>query len=186
VFAALAPTGAAADPGAASPWLLRRLRRALDRRFLAELARPDRAAGLGDAALCLNPASVETPEFARFAEALGPAGRGAVAVGMCAEDVLADPGGFAAARDACRARGFRTALAEAEAAVLPLLPPHRLGLDLVGLRWSPGLPAVAEALPPGREGVVLLGADTAAAIGWAWEQGIALFESRLLRPRAGG
>jgi hypothetical protein len=186
VFAALAPPGA--DPAAAaSPWLLRRLRRALDRRLLAALARPDRAAGLGAAMLCLSTGSVGTPEFARFAEALGPAGRALVAVGARAEDILADPAGFAAARDACRARGFRTALLGADAAVLPLLPPHRLGLDLLHLRWSPALPAaaLAAALPTaGRgEGVALCGADTAAAIGWGWEQGITLFEGRLLRRR---
>jgi hypothetical protein len=189
VFAALAPRPAAADPASAPPWLLRRLRRALDRRLLAALARPDRAAALGAAALCLSPPSVHTPEFARFAEALGPAGRGAVAIGTRTADVLADPAGFAAARDGCRARGFRTALAEAEAeaVALPLLPPHRLGLDSIHLRWSPALPAAAAVagLPAGREGVVLTGADTAAAIGWGWEQGIALFEGRLLRPRGG-
>ena len=105
------------------------MRPALDRRLLAALARPDRAAALGAATLCLSPPSVHTPEFARFAEALGPAGRGAVAIGTRTADVLADPAGFAAARDGCRARGFRTALAEAEAVALPLLPPHRLGLD---------------------------------------------------------
>ncbi|WP_343894065.1 hypothetical protein, partial [Craurococcus roseus] len=73
------------------------------------------------------------------------AGRAATAIGTRAEDVLADPAGFAEARDRCRAQGFRTALVEAEAAVLPLLPPHRLGLDLLHLRWSPGLPAAADA-----------------------------------------
>ena len=114
------------------------------------------------------------------------------AVGTRAEDILADPAGFAAARDACRARGFRTALVEAEPAVLRLLPPRRLGLDLLHLRWSPGLPAAVAAaglaLPAATaagNGVVLHGADTAAAIGWGWEQGIALFEGRLLRPRGG-
>lgn len=186
LFAALAP--AAAGSADASPWLLRRLRRALDRRLLAALARPERAPGLGAAALRLSPRSVGTPEFARFAEALGPAGRAVVVIGTRAEDVLADAEGFAAARDACRARGFGTALAEAEPAALALLPPRRLGLDLLHLRWSPGLPAaVAAALPDAAErgGVVLCGADTAAAIGWGWEQGISLFEGRLLRPRGG-
>jgi len=183
VFAALAPPGA--DAAAASPWLLRRLRRALDGRLLAALAHPERAAALGAASLCLSPASVETPEFARFAEALGPLGRKDVAIGTLPEDVLADPAGFAEARDACRGRGFRVALAGAEAAALPLLPPHRLGVDLVHLRWSPGLPAAAPALPAARGTVVLTGADTAAAVGWGWEQGIALFEGRLLRPRGG-
>jgi hypothetical protein len=185
VLAAVAPQAAASDPASASPWLLRRLRRALDRRLLAALARPERSVALGAAALRLSPASVHTQEFARFAEALGPAGRAAVVVGTRAEDVLADPEGFAAARDACRARGFRPALMDADAAVLPLLqPPRRLGLDLVHLRWSPGLPAAAAAAAPadGAE-VVLTGADTAAAIGWSWERGGALFEGRLLRPR---
>lgn len=188
--ATLAPPGC--DPARASPWLLRRLRRALDRRLLAALARPDQAAALGAAALCLSPASLGTPDFARFAEALGPAGRAEVAVGTRAEDILADPAGFATARDACRARGFRTALVEAEPAVLRLLPPRWLGLDLLHLRWSPGLPAAVAAaglaLPAATaagNGVVLHGADTAAAIGWGWEQGIVLFEGRLLRPRGG-
>ena len=187
VFAALAPPGAAADPAACPPWLLRRLRRTLDRRLLAALARHDRAAGLGAAALCLLPESVGTPEFARFAEALGPVGRAQVLIGMRAEDILADPEGFATARDGCRAKGFRTALMDAEAAMLPLLPPHRLDLHRVQLRWSPELPAAvaAASLPAARDAVVLSGTDSAAAIGWGWGQGIALFEGRLLRPRRG-
>ncbi len=74
---------------------------------------------------------------------------------------------------------------DADAAVLPLLlPPHQLGVDLLHLRWSPGLPAeAATALPTQGGGLVLAGADTAAAIGWGWERGIALFEGRPLRPR---
>lgn len=165
------------------------MRRAVDRRLLVALARQDQIAALAPAALCLSPASIGTPEFARFAEALGRAGRAAVAIGIRAGDILADPAGFAAARDACRARGFRTALAEADPAALRLLPPQRLGLDLLQLRWGTGLPAEVAAAgcdlrAPGGE-VVLCGADTAAAIGWGWEQGIALFESRLLRPRVG-
>ena len=106
---------------------------------------------------------------------------------MRAEDILADPEGFATARDGCRAKGFRTALMDAEAAMLPLLPPHRLDLHRVQLRWSPELPAAvaAASLPAARDAVVLSGADSAAAIGWGWEQGIALFEGRLLRPRRG-
>jgi hypothetical protein len=191
LFAALAPPGADPAAAGASPWLLRRLRRAVDRRLLAALARPDRAAGLGAAALCLSPAAVVgAPEFGRFAEALGPAGRAAVVVGTRAGDILADPAALAAARDLCRVRGFRTALVGAEPAVLSVLPPRRLGLDLLHLRWSPGLPAAfaaaAAPLPAaGSGGVVLTGADTAAAVGWGWEQGIALFEGRLLRPRSG-
>jgi hypothetical protein len=91
------------------------------------------------------------------------------------------------ATPACRAQGFRTALVGAESTVLPLLAPQRLGLDLVQLRWSPGLPAALAAteMPLAPESVALSGADTAAAIGWGWEQGITRFEGRLLRPRGG-
>jgi uncharacterized integral membrane protein (TIGR00698 family) len=57
----------------------------------------------------------------------------------------------------------------------PLLPWFLWGfLAAVALRSSGLVPAAA-----------LTGADTAAAVGWGWERGIALFEGRLLRPRGG-
>jgi hypothetical protein len=179
-----------ADP-AAAPWLGRRLRRLLDRRLLAELARPEEARRRGPIGLCLALASLTTPEFLRFDDVLGAAGRARVVLGLLPEDILADPEGFAFARDFCRARGYRLAL-EGVAAALPLLAPDppgldRLGLDLLRLRWSPDLPAqggwLRAALPAERDRVVVTGAEGAAAIGWGWEEGITLFQGSLLRPR---
>ena len=126
--------------------------------------------------------TLATPEFLRFDAALGPAGRAQMVLGLGAEDALADPAGFAFARDFYRARGWRVALDLEAPGLLPALPAALLRVDLVRLRWSAGLPALAAALPPGRETLVLSGADRAAAIGWGWEAGITLFEGRLLRP----
>jgi hypothetical protein len=169
-----------ADP-AAAPWLARRLRRLLDRRLLAELARPEEARGRGPLGLCLAAAVLGEAEFLRLDALLDPAGRAATVLALPAEDALADPEGFAFARDFARARGYRLALDLPGPELLVALPPERAGVDLLRLPWSPELPALAPALPPGR--VVLTDADRAAAIGWGWEAGITLFEGRLLRPR---
>jgi hypothetical protein len=170
------------DPGL-SPALFRRLRRLADRRLLAELARPEEVPRLGRAGLRLSPETLAEPEFLRLDAALGPAGRARMVLGLSAEDALADPAGFALARDFCRARGWRVALDVAAAAALPVLPVAALRVDMVRLHWSEALPAQAAALLTGRETLVLGGADRAAAIGWGWEAGITLFEGRLLRAR---
>lgn len=178
-----AALGANADP-ATAPWLRRRLRRLLDRRLLAELAHPEEARRLGPIGLCLSIASLTSIEFLRFEEALGAAGRARAIIGLLPEDILADPEGFAFAREFCRARGFRLAL---EAATPTPIALDRLGLDLLRLRWSPDLPALGErlhaVLPKDRDRVVLTGADGASAMGWGWEEGISLFQGRLLRPK---
>jgi hypothetical protein len=108
---------------------------------------------------------------------------GLTVLALPAGDALADPEGFAFARDFARARGYRLALDMPGPELLAAFPPDRVGVELLRLPWSPGLAALAPALPPGR--VVLVGADRAAAIGWGWEAGVTLFEGRLLRPRAG-
>lgn len=171
-----------ADP-ALAPALFRRLRRLADRRLLSELARPEDARRLGEAGLSLAPETVAEPEFLRLDAALGPERRARMTISFAAEDALADPAGFAFARDFCRLRGWRVALCLAAPALLPALPLAGLQVDLLRLRWSAALPGFAAALPEDRAVVVLAGADRAAAIGWGWEAGITLFEGRLLRPR---
>jgi hypothetical protein len=182
---------AGADP-ALAPWLFRRLRRLLDRRLLAELTRPEEVRRRGPIGLSLGLDSLGSAEFLRLGGMLGSAGRARTVLALPAEDALADPEGFLFAREFCTARGYRVALDVTEISVLPLLPVGRLGVDLVRLHWSPALPLAAQrlagglaaALPPGPQRVVLTGADRAAAIGWGWEEGITLFEGRLLRPRS--
>ena len=168
---------------ALAPALFRRLRRLADRRLLSELARPEDARRLGRAGLSLAPETVAEAEFLRLDAALGPERRERMTVCFAAGDALANPAGFAFARDFCRLRGWRVALDLAAPALLPGLPLAGLQVDLLRLRWSAALPGFAAALPEDRAAVVLAGADRAAAIGWGWEAGITLFEGRLLRPR---
>ncbi|TDH62080.1 hypothetical protein E2C06_14050 [Dankookia rubra] len=175
-----AETAPALDPGAA-PWLARRLRRLLDRRLLAELSRPEEARRRGPLGLVLSAASLAEAEFLRLDALLDVATRAATVLALPAEDALAAPEDFAFARDFARARGYRLALDLPGPELLAACPPDRMGVDLLRLPWSPDLAALGPALPQGR--VVLTGADRAAAIGWGWEAGVALFEGRLLRPR---
>ncbi|WP_135468423.1 hypothetical protein [Crenalkalicoccus roseus] len=177
LWAALLP---GLDP-AASPGLARRLRGVLDRRLLAELARPEEARRLGAAGLSLGLAAIASPEFRRLDAALGREGRAALRLGLPAAEALADPEGFLAAAALCRGRGYRLVLEAEGPAVAALLAPERLGVEAVRLPFSPALAAAGlpPSLPPGR--VVLAGVDRAGGIGWGWEAGITLFEGRLLR-----
>jgi hypothetical protein len=168
-----------ADP-AAAPWLARRLRRAAERRLLAEMAAPAEARHRGPIGLSLAAGTLEEEAFLRFDAVLSAGQRARTVVALPVEDLLADAEGFGFARALLRVRGYRVALDLAEPAQLALLSAEALGDDLLRLRWSPALPAEAALLPPRREQVVLTGADRAAVIGWGWEQGITLFEGRLL------
>lgn len=170
-----------------APWLHRRLRRLVERRLLADLSRPEDVRDLGRIGLAMSIAGLTEPEFLRLDAALGPERRPLVTIGIAAAEVLTDPAGFAFVRDFCRGRGYRLALEDAEAATLRLLPAARLQVDVVKVHWSPALTGLAEELPtllpPGPDATVLCSADRAAAIGWAWEQGITLFQGQLVMPQ---
>ncbi len=176
---------------AGAPALARRLARAGEARLLAELARPAAQAEWRAVGLPLAPATLEGPGFARFAAAL-PAGRAAqVTIGLRPGELLADPGALARLVPGLRERGFRLALDDAAAELCALLPPDRLGLDLIRLRWSPALPggvpeAVGALLGAAPERVVLVGVDRPAAIAWGWEAGIRLFQGPLVERRRRG
>lgn len=176
---------AALQPGAqpaAAPLLFAPLRTLAERRLLAELARPEEARRLGRAGLRLSLATLTEPEFLRLDATLGSEGRARMLLGLDAAEALADPEGFALARDFCRLRGWRVALDLASPALLPAFA-EAAGVDLVRLRWDPTLVGMAAALPAARDRVVLTGTDRAGIIGWGWEAGVTLFEGRLLRPR---
>lgn len=172
---------------AAAPRLARRLKRLLDRRLLAELARPEDIRGHGRIGLSLTVQGLTEAEFLRFDGMLGQEARREVTIGLPVAEALTDPEGFAFATGFCRARGYRLALEEVAAATLALLPLAGLGVDVIKLRWSSPLallgPRAASLLPSHPDGVVLTGVDRAAAVGWGWEQGITLFQGRLLGGR---
>jgi hypothetical protein len=174
-----------------APALLRRLRRLLDRRLLAGLARTEELRGIGPLCLCLGVEAVTSPDFLRL-DALWPAAlRGALTIALDAEEAAIDPAGFIFARDLLAARGHQTMLDAAGPAAAAAVPPARAGIGRLRLRWSEALPMLgtpaAEALramfPPGADAVVLAGVDRPAAIAWGWEMGIALFQGRLVESR---
>ncbi len=174
-----------------APALMRRLRRALDRRLVAGLARTEELRRTGPICLALGIEAVTSPGFLRL-DALWPlALRGNLTVALATEEAMMDPAGFAFARDLLRARGHRVMLDATGPAAVLALPPARAGIGLLRLRWSDALPALgspeAEALRaalPGTPGAVVLAAvDRPAAIAWGWERGITLFEGRLMESR---
>jgi EAL domain-containing protein (putative c-di-GMP-specific phosphodiesterase class I) len=160
-------------------------------RMLIEMARPAAQLAWRPVGLPLAPATLESGIFARFAEAL-PAGRRAeVIVGLRPSDVLADPRAVRRLSPLLHQRGFRLALDDATPALIALLPPERLGLDLVRLRWSTDLPsaipeAVRRLLQAASDRMVLAGVDRPAAIAWGWEAGIRLFQGPLIERRRRG
>ncbi|UPY37086.1 hypothetical protein [Sediminicoccus sp. KRV36] len=179
------------DLGAA-PGLARRFRQATERRMLAELAHPQEARLLGDACLPLTLGSVLEAEFLRLDSLLGPHGRARLLIPVAAPEALADPGGFALLRRFAVLRGWTLALDELEPALLRLMPAHRLDCAMLRLRFHPDMLAgdagargsLDSALPEDRDRVILMGADTPAAIAWGWQRGISRFMGRVLEGRS--
>ena len=175
----------------AAPGLARRLARVAEARLLAEFARPVAQRQWRPIGMPLSPATLEGPAFARFADAL-PAGRHReTTVAIRPADILADPGLPARLCPMWQARGFRFALDDTPPSLVALLPPGRLGLDVIRLRWSPALPgavppALAALLAEAADRVVLTGVDRPAAIAWGWEVGLRLFQGPLVERRRGG
>ena len=174
-----------------APALTRRLRRALDRRLVAGLARTEELRRTGPICLALGIEAVTSPDFLRL-DALWPlAMRGNLTVALGIEEATMDPAGFAFARELLRARGHRIMLDAAGPAAVLALPPVRAGIRLLRLRWSDALPALGSpaaealrvALPGGADAVVLAAVDRPAAIAWGWEMGITLFEGPLMEGR---
>ena len=172
----------------ATPWLRRRFRARLDKRALAQWARPEELRGFSPSGLPLLPASLGEEEFLRLDAMLPAAIRPQVTLGFSLPDILADPDAFAMARHFAGLRGYGTALDDLDAGLLPMLPGDNFGLGKLKLRFSPALlaldgpgrAALEAALPAERDRVVLTGADEPIAIAWGWERGITRFQGRVI------
>ena len=132
----------------ADPWLFRRLTRTLDRRMLALLADPQELRNARPFGLNLNVASILSPEFLRFDAALPAALRGQVVLDLMPADIMADPAAFLFARDFAVDRGYLLLLRGVTAGLLEVFPLRRIGLDLLALRFSPGLARSGDLTPP--------------------------------------
>ncbi len=170
----------------ADPWLFRRLTRTLDRRMLALLSASEELRGVPPFSIDLNIGNLIGPEFLRFDANLPAALRGRVVINLRAEDIVADLATFCFARDFAAARGYRLLLEDMTAEQIALLPPEKLGLDLVQLRYTPIIATAALPASLAPETVILSRADTAGAIAWGRAQGIALFQGRAAQPSSRG
>ena len=173
------------DAAAAPPALQRRLRRLIDRRMLAALARAETVAEARPVLLPLLPDSLAGDAFARLEAAWPRRARKVVILSFAVADLLADPDAGAAALQAARAGGWRLALEAAGPEELRLAPARALGIGLVRVPFTAALAADAAALSaPGAE-ILLAAADRAAAIAWGWQHGLRLFQGRLVEKRRG-
>ena len=160
------------------PWLFRRLSRTLERRMLALLAAPGELRGAAPFGIGLSVASLLSPEFLRFDDALPRTLRGKVVLGIAPCDALADPAAFLFAREFARARGYRLLLRQVGADLLSVLPLDRTGLDLLQLAWSPALREARLPTPPAC--IVLAGADCREAVAWGRSLGVEFFQGALV------
>jgi hypothetical protein len=181
LVAALLGQDAAAAPAA----LQRRLRRLIDRRMLAALARADAVAEARPVLLPLLPDSLAGDAFARMEAAWPRRARTAVILSFAVADLLADPDSGAAALQAARAGGWRLALEAAGPEELRLAPARALGIGLVRVPFSAALAADPAALSAPGADILLAAADRAAAIAWGWQHGLRLFQGRLVEKRRG-
>ncbi len=166
------------------PWLFRRLTATLERRMLASLSVRGELQGALPFALDLTVVSILGPEFLRFDAALPAALRGRVVLDLRAPDILSDLSAFRFARDFAHARGYRLLLHDPGPELLDVVPPNRLGVDLLRLRWSPALAdSAGDAFGFEQSRLVLAGADTPEAIAWGQRHGVSLFQGRAVVPR---
>jgi hypothetical protein len=167
--------------------LQRRLARLVELRMLTDIGRPASSLGWRPVGLPVVPATLASPGFLRFDEALPAGRRRDIVLAFRPADILANPEGFSEARDLARRRGYRTALDDAPAEVLAVLPAEQLELDFVRLRWAAALAAgrqvVLPALLSQPDQVILTGVDRPAAIAWGWEAGIRCFQGPLVERR---
>ncbi len=180
--------GAELAPGRnlhADPWLFRRLTRTLDRRMLALLTAPGELAQARPFSFDLNVASILSPEFLRFDDALPAAHRGRIVLNLAAADILADPAAFAFARGFARARQYRLLLRSVTPALAQVLALDAVEVDYFEVRWSADLPSQAGGiLASGPERVVLNLADDPAGLAWARSAGIGLAQGAAVERRA--
>ncbi|HET9018262.1 MAG TPA: hypothetical protein VFN46_01685 [Acetobacteraceae bacterium] len=160
----------------AEPWLFRRLTRTLDRRMLALLAGPGELRDARPFAVNLNIASLLAPEFLRLDEALPARLRGEVVICLRAPDILADLPAFLFARGFAQARGYRLMLRIDDPELLRVLPPARLGVDLVQLNWGAAL-READCFTVATDGVqvILSEAHSKTAVEWGRTHNITLY-----------
>lgn len=170
----------------ADRWLFQHLTEVLDRRVLVAVPKLGGNVARGHFSLNLNVATILSPEFRAFEQALPLEARGTIVLELQPIDILADMELFFFARDVARERGYRLCLDGLSRSTLGLLDREQLGFDLVKLQWSPKLEddptdrlrlqIEAAVDRTGRANVILCHCDSDQAIELGREVGIAVFQ----------
>lgn len=179
-----------------NPWLFQRFTQTLDRRVMAQIARrEDRTLVRDGFSINVNVSTVLSEEFLSFDDDFAPSTQDVV-LEMRLEDMLADPGSFAFARDFVTERGYRICVDGLSLATFPFADPNRLGVAYAKLMWSQEMASyggtqlgqsLKEMIRDRKKGrTILARCDSEAAVKVGQQLGITLFQGRYVDALARG
>ena len=174
----------------ADPWLFRHLTQQLDRRVIAYLSHNDDATLSQAISVNLHVATLLSPDFLNFDEALSGLVRRAIVIELDPADVFCELGNFLFVRNFLHDRGYRFCLDAVTHLSLPLIDRARLGFDLVKIHWSPDLrdqldgvqgEALRQAAQTiGQERLILARCDSELAFEAGHDLGISLYQGHMV------
>ncbi|MGE4063877.1 MAG: hypothetical protein AB7E79_10980 [Rhodospirillaceae bacterium] len=179
-----------------NPWLFQRFTQTLDRRVMAQIARrEDRTLVRDGFSINVNVSTVLSEEFLSFDDDFAPSTQDVV-LEMRLEDVFADPGSFAFARDFVNERGYRICIDGLTLATFPFADPNRLGVAYAKLGWAQEMAgyvgtdagkALKEMIRERKKGrTILARCDSEASVKVGQQLGITLFQGRYIDALARG
>ncbi len=174
----------------ANPWLFQHLTQTLDRRVMVQIARrEDRTLLREGFSINVNVSTILSDEFMAFDDDFAPSTQDVI-LELRLEDMFADPGSFAFARDFVTERGYRICVDGLNLNTFPYADPVRLGVAFSKLAWTQDLGAytgtaqgqeLKEAIRERKRGrTILARCDSEAAVKIGQQLGITLFQGRYI------
>jgi hypothetical protein len=174
----------------ANPWLFQRFTQTLDRRVMAQIARREDRTLLRDGfSINVNVSTVLSEEFLSFDDDFAPSTQDVV-LEMRLEDMFADPGSFAFARDFVTERGYRICVDGLNLTTFPYADTTRLGVAYAKLGWAQEMSAYAgstlgqglkDLIRERKKGrTILARCDSETAVKVGQQLGITLFQGRYI------
>ena len=171
-----------------NPWLFQHLTQTLDRRVMAQIARREDRTLLRDGfSINVNVSTVLSEEFLSFDDDFAPSSQDVV-LEMRIEDIFADPGSFAFARDFVMERGYRICIDGLTLNTFAYADTNRLGVAYAKLMWTPDLAAfigttqgqeLKQMIRDRKKGrTILARCDSDASVKVGQQLGITLFQGR--------
>lgn len=179
-----------------NPWLFQRFTQTLDRRVMAQIARREDRTLLRDGfSINVNVSTVLSEEFLSFDDDFAPSSQDVV-LEMRLEDMFADPGSFAFARDFVTERGYRICIDGLNLSTFPFADPNRLGVAYAKLNWTQEMAGyvgtdagktLKDMVRERKKGrTILARCDSEAAVKVGQQLGITLFQGRYVDSLARG